>query len=205
MSALFSICNTLARAKKKLSDLYWDWYHKNECLKRNVVFSDIRNVHFIGHHSLLLFPDSTIKIGNSFTSRSGESSGIVPITSKIMVRDGGQLVIGNNCGISNTVILCKKSITIGNNVLVGGGCMINDSNHHSLDWHERGTPADKSNAASAPIKIGDYAFIGARSIIQKGVTIGEKAIIAAGSVVVKDIPPLCIAGGNPAKVIKYLE
>ena len=53
--------------------------------------------------------------------------------------------------------------------------------------------------------IGDNAFIGARSIIQKGVTIGEKAIIAAGSVVVKDIPPMCIAAGNPAKVIKYLE
>ena len=99
----------------------------------------------------------------------------------------------------------KISTTIGNQVLVGGGVMINDSNHHSLDWRERGTPADKTNAVSAPIKIGDHVFIGARSIIQKGVTIGEKAIIAAGSVVVKDVPPLCIAGGNPAKVVKYLE
>lgn len=62
-----------------------------------------------------------------------------------------------------------------------------------------------THAHSAPIVIGDYVFIGARCIIQKGVTIGEKAIIAAGSVVVKDIPPMCIAAGNPAKVIKYLD
>lgn len=169
MSVLFTICNILARTKKKLSDSYWDWYHKNECLKKNVVFSDIRNVHFIGHHSLLLFPDSTIKIGNSFTSRSGESSGIVPITSKIMVRDGGQLLIGNNCGISNAVILCKKSITIGNNVLVGGGSMINDSNHHSLNWLDRTNGMlDKQNAKSSPIVICDNVFIGACSIIMKG-------------------------------------
>ena len=83
--------------------------------------------------------------------------------------------------------------------------MINDSNHHSINWRLRGTPADRENAVSAPIVIGDHAFIGARCIIQKGVTIGEKSIIAAGSVVVKDLPSMCIAGGNPAKVIKYLE
>lgn len=83
--------------------------------------------------------------------------------------------------------------------------MLNDSNHHSLDWRIRGTAEDGKNAISAPIVIGDYAFIGARSIVQKGVTIGEKSIVAAGSVVIKDVPPLCIVGGNPAKVIKYLS
>ena len=83
--------------------------------------------------------------------------------------------------------------------------MINDSNHHSLNWEDRcDKNMDKINAVSAPIVINDYVFIGAKSIIQKGVTIGEKCIIAAGSVVIKDLPPDCIAGGNPAKVIKYL-
>jgi acetyltransferase-like isoleucine patch superfamily enzyme len=53
--------------------------------------------------------------------------------------------------------------------------------------------------------IEDDVFIGARSVICKGVTIGARSIIAAGSVVVKDIPADCIAGGNPCKVIKYLN
>lgn len=58
---------------------------------------------------------------------------------------------------------------------------------------------------SAPVVIGDYVFIGARSIVLKGVTIGEKSIIAAGSVVTKDVPANCLAGGNPCKMIKYLS
>ena len=86
----------------------------------------------------------------------------------------------------------------------GGGIMLNDSNHHSTDWHVRGTSEDSKCAVSAPIVIENYVFIGARSIINKGVTIGEKAIVAAGSVVVKDVPPLSIVAGNPAKVIKLL-
>lgn len=61
------------------------------------------------------------------------------------------------------------------------------------------------NIKTAPIVIEDYVFVGAKSIILKGVTIGEKSVIAAGSVVVDDIPANCIAGGNPCKVIKYLN
>lgn len=80
-----------------------------------------------------------------------------------------------------------------------------DSNFHSLDWRKReNRDIDVSDAKTAPVVIEDYVFIGARSIICKGVTIGEKSIIAAGTVVVKDIPANCIAGGNPCKVIKYL-
>ncbi len=87
----------------------------------------------------------------------------------------------------------------------GGGTYINDSNHHSTDWRDRADrKLDVQNAKTAPIVIGDYVFIGARCMILKGVTIGEKSIIAAGSVVVKDIPANCIAGGNPCKVIKVL-
>ena len=83
--------------------------------------------------------------------------------------------------------------------------MLNDSNHHSTDWRIRGTAEDGLRVVSAPIVIGDHVFIGARSIILKGVTIGEKAIVAAGSVVVKDVPPLTIVAGNPAKVIKKMQ
>lgn len=123
---------------------------------------------------------------------------------KVFGRSGGGVIIGNNSGISATNINCNVSVTIGSHVLIGAGCLITDSNHHSINWRQRCFEGD-SNVKSAPITICDYVFIGARSIILKGVTIGEKSIIAAGSVVVTDIPANCIAGGNPCKVIKFLK
>ncbi|MCD7714050.1 MAG: hypothetical protein LUI08_03865 [Prevotella sp.] len=80
-----------------------------------------------------------------------------------------------------------------------------DSNFHSTDWRVRMTSEDTKHARTAPIVIGDVVFIGARSIVCKGVTIGDHAMIAAGSVVVSDIPANCIAGGNPCKLIRYIE
>lgn len=79
--------------------------------------------------------------------------------------------------------------------------MIFDTNFHNTDWRVRRTPEDIKTAKTAPISIGDDCFIGARCIICKGVKIGARSIIAAGSVVVSDIPEDCIAGGNPCKVI----
>lgn len=125
--------------------------------------------------------------------------------SKINVSKNAQLTIGKQVGMSNTVISCHKSITIGDFVNVGDGCLIMDSNFHSTNWEIRkNREQDVQCAKTASIKIGDHVFIGAHSIICKGVTIGDRSIIAAGSVVVKDIPADCIAGGNPAHVIKQL-
>lgn len=89
--------------------------------------------------------------------------------------------------------------------------MINDSNSHALDYLSRRYErelVDLQNYACikhAPVIIGNDVFIGARTIINKGVTIGDRSIIAAGSVVVKNIPNDCIAGGNPCKVIKHVN
>ena len=145
-----------------------------------------------------------LSIGEGFICRSypqgiGNHNG-----TKIVVR-GGQLTIGVNSGISNVVIHCHNKIEIGDYVNIGDGVMIFDTNFHSTSWIDRADRGvDIKKAISKPIYIKNYAFIGARSIINKGVTIGERAVIAAGSVVVKDIPADCIAGGNPCRVIKYL-
>lgn len=64
---------------------------------------------------------------------------------------------------------------------------------------------DSLTAASAPIVIKDDVLIGTRCIILKGVTIGARSIIAAGSIVTKSIPADCIAGGNPCKVIRKID
>lgn len=124
----------------------------------------------------------------------------------LYVGANAKLRIGNNVGISQTSIYCKQSIEIGDYVKIGAGCLIFDSNFHCTDWEIRSDRSkDTKNAKSAPVKIGNYAFIGARCIITKGVTIGERSMISAGSVVIGDIPSDCIAGGNPCKIVKFIN
>lgn len=148
----------------------------------------------------------TIILGDLFSCNSGPTFGIgIGVCSKISVSKGALLTIGKQFGMSNTVINCHEAITIGDYVNIGDGCLIMDSNFHSTDWKVReDRMLDVRSAKTAPIKIGNHVFVGARSIICKGVNIGDRTIVAAGSVVVKDIPEDCIAGGNPARVIKQL-
>ena len=126
--------------------------------------------------------------------------------SKITVLSNAELIIGKDSGMSNTVIQCHEKIIIGNNVNIGAGCLIMDSNFHSTNWKDRLDRAkDIANHKNAPVVIGDVVFIGARSIICKGVTIGDHSMIAAGSVVTRNVPANQIWGGNPAKFIKEIN
>lgn len=113
-----------------------------------------------------------------------------------------EIEIGNNCNINGTVIHCNQLVKIGNNCMFGPGTVIcdNDSHRISIDPVER-----RKRAVSKPIILEDNVWIGMNCIILKGVTIGENSIIAAGSVVVNNIPPNSVAGGNPAKVLKQIE
>lgn len=112
--------------------------------------------------------------------------------------------IGDNVGISGSTINASTMIKIGNNVLIGSGCLITDTDSHPLKWDDR-LRNDDSKTKSKPIIIEDNVFIGARSIILKGVTIGYGSVIGAGSVVTQSIPPNVVACGNPAKTIKILK
>lgn len=123
---------------------------------------------------------------------------------RIRVGEGAKLTIGDNSGFNGVLIHCTKSIAIGNYVNVGGGTRIYDSNYHDIDWRGRRDPKSGKGTICAPVIIEEDVFIGTNCIIGKGVTIGARSVIAAGSVVVKDIPADCIAGGNPCKVIKSL-
>lgn len=117
----------------------------------------------------------------------------------------GTLRIGDNVGISGTTISCSEAITIGNNVLIGSGCLITDTDGHPIDPEKRHAANYYDYVVNSPVVIGDDVFIGARSIILKGVTIGQGAIVGAGSVVTKDVPPRAIVAGNPAKVVKMIS
>lgn len=174
---------------------------------KNVYFNH-RSILFKGKPDLNFNKKSIISIGDNFICASSSNYAIdcYPM-SKICVREGAKLSIGNFSGITNTVIQCHNSITIGNYVNIGAGCLIMDTNFHDTDWKIRSDRKldIQKNAKTAPIKLDDYVFIGARSIICKGVTIGEKSIVAAGSVVVKNIPSGEIWGGNPAKFIAKIS
>ena len=118
--------------------------------------------------------------------------------------------IGNRCFIGNSKLICAQNIKIGNDVLISWGCTIIDHNSHSLIWNERKKDVLNwingnkiwTNVIIKPTKIENKAWIGFNVIILKGVTIGEGAIVGAGSVVTKDVPPYTIVAGNPAKIIK---
>lgn len=110
--------------------------------------------------------------------------------------DGGNITIGKRTFINrNTTIVSKTEISIGNDVLIADSVSIYDHDH-----------IPKTNKfISSKIMINNHVWIGTHSIILKGVTIGEGAIIAAGSVVTKDIPSYELWGGSPARFIKRLQ
>ncbi len=116
---------------------------------------------------------------------------------------GAELKIGNNVGVSHCAITAANSVVIEDNVLIGSNCMISDTDFHSISYEKRASKNDDM-VKTAQITIKHGAFIGARSIILKGVTIGEKSVIGAGSVVTKNVPDGEIWGGNPAKFIRKI-
>ena len=153
-----------------------------------------------------LFPSASLKIGNDLYFSSGWGINALCSNRRGMIYAtwDANITIGNNVGMSSTVLWCHKRIVIGNNVRIGGNCILIDTDAHDLNFINRRSPATDRGGVASPIIIEDDAFIGTNCIILKGVTIGARSIIAAGSVVTKSIPADCIAGGNPAKVIKNL-
>ncbi len=122
------------------------------------------------------------------------------------VNKSAHLIIGNNVSLSQTALVCHGQIVIGDNVKMGGGVCVYDTDFHTLNSKLRmDNKLDFSNKKISPVNIEKNVFIGAHSIILKGVTIGENSIIGAGSIITKDVPSNEIWGGNPAKKIKELD
>ena len=140
-----------------------------------------------------------------FTANSGKKSN--PIGGDTILRmicqKGARINIGTNCAISNSTLWANEIITIEDNVIIGGGCRIWDGDFHPMDDKER--EAHSSNFISKPILIRRNCFIGGSCIILKGVTIGERSVIGAGSVVTKSVPDGEIWAGNPAKFLKNVK
>jgi acetyltransferase-like isoleucine patch superfamily enzyme len=149
--------------------------------------------------------DSTLIIGCNANLRSTRRSNPLvpmhPVTFSTRSATAS-LTIGDDFGMTGGAIVCEERINIGNRVLVGANCIISDTDFHPLDAQTR--YAHPAQAQTAPITIGDDVFIGMRSLILKGVTIGARSVIGAGSVVTRDVPEDTIVAGAPARVIRSL-
>ncbi|PST84764.1 acyltransferase [Pedobacter yulinensis] len=150
----------------------------------------------------------TISIGNQFRMNNGENYNMIGRQQPcfFIVTSTGNIKIGDNVGISGTAFFSSLSIEIGDNVKIGGNTVIYDSDFHSLHFlHRRDRKLDVKYTVSRAVKIEDDVFIGAHTTILKGVTIGNRAIVGAGSVVVKDVPAGEIWAGNPARFIRKVR
>lgn len=162
------------------------------------------NFKIIGVPMIDLKNNSYLEIGNNVTLTSQNKGYHLNMHSPVKIlidRDNAKVTIGNHTRIHGTCIHAYCSVSIGDNCLIAANTQIIDGSGHDLSFDN---PANRINTkgSAKPITIKDNVWIGANCIILPGVNIGAGSVIAAGSVVTKDVPPMSLAGGNPAKIIK---
>jgi acetyltransferase-like isoleucine patch superfamily enzyme len=147
---------------------------------------------------LAIHPSSSVEIGKSVRLNSGYARNPVGGSQRLSLStsSGAVLKIGERAAISNTSIVCWNEILIEKDVFIGGGCGIYDTDFHPINSIER-LNLSYNDINTARIIIKKESFIGAHCIILKGVSIGEGAVIGAGSVVSRNIPDYEIWAGNP--------
>ena len=112
------------------------------------------------------------------------------------------LRLGKNIHVGRgTEIMAEGGITIGDNVVISYQCVLWSIDHR---YEGEALPYDRARIRR-PIVIGDNVWIGRNAIVRGGVTIGEGAVVAMGSVVTRDVPPLAVVGGNPAHVLRFRD
>lgn len=174
----------------------------------NFLMLVINKVEFVNmpkiYGKILIKNNGLFSIGRDVIFNSSIDSNFVGLykRSTVAVLDGAKLIIKENTGFSGVSIFCETSIEIGSFCNFGGNVSIWDTDFHPLDYKLRreGLIGTKSTS----IQIGNDVFVGANSIILKGVSIGDRAIIGAGSVVTKNIPSDEIWAGNPIKKIRSI-
>ncbi len=189
---------------KKLYNQYSNYLDKKECYQNAIIGDMFEGIGPIRNES----GDKTrINIGHH-TRINGE----------IICKKNGKIDIGNYSILQwKASIGCLERVKIGHFVSIAMNCVIMDNSNHNPDpinmvrHRVRVAPGgigypDNGNgwelSESAPIVIEDVAWIGANSVILRGVTIGEGATVARNSIVTKDVPPYTIVAGIPARVVK---
>lgn len=148
----------------------------------------------------LIFGDGEIHLGDHVTVGNSQTWVV-----GLKYPGRASLVVGNHTTINyRTTISVAKSVTIGRHCHLAGEIKIFDNNSHPLDYRLRRGAHGLSADDVSPVVIEDDVWIGANCLILKGVRIGRGAVVAAGSVITKDVPPFTLVGGNPALTLKSI-
>jgi acetyltransferase-like isoleucine patch superfamily enzyme len=184
----------ILKAWRESQSCLWRW----EAQMKGVKFEG--SCRFVGRPLISVAKGGQIVMGDRTSIYSAVRANPLGLFQPCVLRamaPGAQLVLGRGVGISGSTLCAGRSIELGEGTIVGAGALILDTDFHSplgeWDW---GT--DFAQGAE-PVKIGRGAFVGARAIILKGVTVGDRAVIGAGAVVTRDVPAHHVAVGNPAK------
>ena len=161
-----------------------------------------KNYNIWGSIRFLIDGDGKIIIDKNFHAVSSRKRSYLTIFSPCHLTSihGGKIIIGNNVGLNGNTIAARDLIEIGDETMIAPNLIISDHDGHSLNPLKRWT--DKG--ISEKILIGKRCWIGANSIILKGVKIGNNTIIGAGSVVTNECEKNSIYAGNPAKKIRNI-
>lgn len=166
-----------------------------------------KNLNLYGVPVIFKKKGSELNIGENCTIKSSFLSNLVGLSQRTIIvtrTEDAKINIGNNVGISGATIYARKGITIGDNTLIGGNVKILDNDFHPIEVEARNLDI-KEKIGTREIKIGKDCFIGANSLILKGVQIGDGSVVGAGSVVSGSFPVKVVIAGNPAKIIKYID
>ena len=161
-----------------------------------------------GHVQLRLDERATVQIGRGVQLVGGYGINRIGrnLSTCLSAGVGAEIRIGDGVGISDSCLWAMERIEIGDHANIGADCLIMDHDAHSLEAvHRRDYSIDKEHIATAPVIIGEDVLLGARCIVLKGVHIGARSIVGAGSIVTKDIPADEIWAGNPARKIRRVE
>jgi acetyltransferase-like isoleucine patch superfamily enzyme len=142
-----------------------------------------------------------IVIGRRFVAISKSRNNAIGVFQPVMLSAlgrGALISIGDDVGISGSSITAINKITIGNRVMIGSSALIMDNDAHPLDPEAR---FRCESIEGKPVQIDDDVFIGSRAIVLKGIHIHQGAVVGAGAVVTRDVPPYAIVAGNPAKIV----
>lgn len=194
----------------RLKTIYYCWFNRLYFKYKGIQYGKNMQVY---NKIYIAGMRGIITIGDDLVFTSG--GGINPISRNIRgclktSLTSSIISIGNHVGISSACIWARKQVVIGNYVNIGANCIIMDTDVHELNHYVRRgekslCPDDPTTEVqSASVTIEDDVWLGANVMVLKGVTIGARSVIGAGSVVTKSIPNDCIAAGNPCKVIKKI-
>lgn len=175
-----------------------EWELRNKSMQSNTVSGGAKFYETAVIHNLKRDP-SKIQLGKN-THIRGEL---------LVFPYGGEITIGDNCYVGeNTRIWSGEKVTIGNDVLIAHNINLIDFAHETNylerakgfhDLTKNKHPSEKGNIPTAPIIIEDYVAIYPNTTIMRGVTIGKGAIISSGSMVMNNVKPFTVVGGNPSR------